>query len=250
MLRDAKVLARCEPDGRLRAVGGRVEVRYKLGAPKAYQAGERNLGAIAGGAALLPDDACPDDPTLVPGAPPPPRTGARAGGGGKLGADARKEAAAAAHAAEHGPAAFARGGVVAYADGACSGNPGPCGLGVVVIEGERRRELSEYLGVGTNNVAELTAILRAVECIVAGDPRAVTIFTDSSYAIGVLQKGWKAKANVALVAEVKQALKRLAVVELRYVPGHSGVPLNERADALATEAVRRRATRAWTTVSD
>jgi dihydroorotate dehydrogenase (NAD+) catalytic subunit len=57
-------------------------------------------------------------------------------------------------------------------------------------------------------------------------------------------------ANVALVAEVKQALKRLAVVELRYVPGHSGVPLNERADALATEAVRRRATRAWTTVSD
>jgi ribonuclease HI len=248
MLRDAKVLARCEPDGRLRVVGGRVEIRYKLGAPKAYQAGERNLSAPPGAAALLPDDACPDDASLVPGAPPPPRSGARAGAKSTPGA--RKEAAAAAHAAEHGPAAFARGGVVAYADGACSGNPGPCGLGVVVIEGDRRRELSEYLGIGTNNVAELTAILRVVEALAGGEARPVTIFTDSSYAIGVLQKGWKAKANVELVAEVKQALKRLASVELRYVPGHSGVPLNERADALATESVRRRATRAWTTLAN
>jgi ribonuclease HI len=121
---------------------------------------------------------------------------------------------------------------------------------VVVIEGDRRRELSEYLGIGTNNVAELTAILRVVEALAGGEARPVTIFTDSSYAIGVLQKGWKAKANVELVAEVKQALKRLASVELRYVPGHSGVPLNERADALATESVRRRATRAWTTLAN
>ena len=47
--------------------------------------------------------------------------------------------------------------------------------------------------------------------------------------------------------EVKKALKRLAAVELRYVPGHSGVELNERADALATDSVKRRASRAWTT---
>ena len=60
MLRDAKVLARCEPDGRLRVVGGRVEIRYKLGAPKAYQAGERNLSAPPGAPALLPDDYCGD----------------------------------------------------------------------------------------------------------------------------------------------------------------------------------------------
>ena len=248
-LRDSKVLARCEVDGRLRAVGGRVEVRYKQGATKAYQAGERNLSALAGSSELLADDACPDDPTLVLGAPPPSsaKSGAGAARGGS--SQARKDAAAQAHASTHGPAAFARGGIVAYADGACSGNPGPCGLGVVVIDGETRRELSEYLGTGTNNIAELTAILRVLELVSAGEARVVTVFTDSSYAIGVLQKGWKAKANQELIAEVKKALKRVAAVELRYVPGHSGVELNERADVLATDSVKRRATRAWTTES-
>jgi len=248
-LRDSKVLARCENDGRLRAVGGRVEIRYKAGAAKAYQAGERNLSAVSGANDVLPDDACPDDPTLVPGAPPPARgaAGKSAAARGPAGSAARKSAAAQAHASTHGPAAFATGGIVAYADGACSGNPGPCGLGVVVVDGEKRRELSEYLGIGTNNIAELTAILRAVESVTTGEARPVIVFTDSSYAIGVLQKGWKAKANQELIAEVKKALKRLAAVELRYVPGHSGVALNERADVLATESVRRRATRAWTT---
>ena len=244
-LRDSKVLARCEADGRLRVVGGRVEVRYKAGATKAYQAGERNLSALAGSPELLADEACPDDPTLVPGAAPASTRSSN--GAGKGASQARKDAAAQAHASTHGPAAFASGGIVAYADGACSGNPGPCGLGVVIVDGEKRRELSEYLGIGTNNIAELTAILRVLESVTAGEARVVTVFTDSSYAIGVLQKGWKAKANQDLIAEVKKALKRLAAVELRYVPGHSGVELNERADVLARDSVKRRASRAWTT---
>lgn len=246
-LRESKVLARCEADGRLRAVGGRVEIRYKAGATKAYQAGERNLGVLPGSTELLPDETCPDDPSLVPRAPSggaSGRTGSAARGGSS---QSRKDAAAQAHSSTHGPAAFARGGIVAYADGACSGNPGPCGLGVVVVDGEKRRELSEYLGIGTNNIAELTAILRVLESVTAGEARPVTVFTDSSYAIGVLSKGWKAKANQELIAEVKKALKRLAAVELRYVPGHSGVELNERADVLATDSVKRRASRPWTT---
>ena len=75
------------------------------------------------------------------------------------------------------------------------------------------------------------------------------IYTDSQYAIGVLTKGWKAKANVELVARVRAALKQLKDVELHYVRGHSGVPLNERADALAVDAVQKRESSGWVKVS-
>ena len=140
------------------------------------------------------------------------------------------------------------GGVLAYADGACSGNPGPAGLGVVLITETSRHELSEFLGHGTNNIAELTAIQRAAEAVV--DPSVpVQIMTDSSYAIGVLSKGWKAKANQALIVDVKKALARLSRWELGYVPGHAGVPLNERADALAVAAVRDRRNAGWQKVT-
>jgi ribonuclease HI len=131
--------------------------------------------------------------------------------------------------------------VIAYADGACSGNPGPSGLGVVVIDGPTRVELSEYLGEGTNNIAELTAVLRALAEVPR--ERAMMIYTDSQYTIGVVQKGWKAKANQELVAGLRQALSSRPLARLEYVPGHAGVLLNERADALAREAVSGRTTR-------
>jgi ribonuclease HI len=130
--------------------------------------------------------------------------------------------------------------VIAYADGACTGNPGPAGLGVWIVDGSRHIELSEYLGEGTNNIAELTAILRAVGEVPADVP--MTVYTDSQYAIGVLQKGWKAKANQVLVADVKRALGLRKKTKLVYVPGHSGVSGNERADQLARDAVRSRRT--------
>jgi ribonuclease HI len=69
------------------------------------------------------------------------------------------------------------------------------------------------------------------------------VHTDSQYAIGVLTKGWKAKANQALIAGVKVALAKRSAWRLVYVPGHAGVPLNERADELAREAVRTRSSR-------
>jgi ribonuclease HI len=68
----------------------------------------------------------------------------------------------------------------------------------------------------------------------------MTIHTDSQYTIGVVQKGWKAKANQALVAELRAALSSRPRTRLHYVPGHAGVLLNERADALAREAVTAR----------
>ena len=68
-----------------------------------------------------------------------------------------------------------------WTDGACSGNPGPMGIGIVAVDGGKRREHGEYLGVGTNNIAELTAIERALE--LAGDAaetRHVRVYTDSA----------------------------------------------------------------------
>jgi ribonuclease HI len=112
---------------------------------------------------------------------------------------------------------------------------------MVLIDGATRIELSEYLGQGTNNIAELTAVLRALQAAHAGRP--MVVHTDSQYTIGVVQKGWKAKANQALVAELRAALASRPGVRLRYVPGHAGVLLNERADALAREAVSGRRTR-------
>ena len=72
---------------------------------------------------------------------------------------------------------------------------------------------------------------------------AAVVHTDSQYSIGVLTKGWKAKANQELIASVKSALAGRRGWHLRYVPGHAGVPLNERADELARQAVQRRASR-------
>src|SRR4029077_19725895 len=89
------------------------------------------------------------------------------------------------------PASVA-GAVDVWTDGACSGNPGPMGIGVVVIDGATRRELGEYLGVGTNNIAELTAIERGLDIaeeLAGGDPaRPVRVHSDSGYSIGLLSQ--------------------------------------------------------------
>jgi len=217
-LRGKLVYARVDEDGRWAADGGRVEIRYKPSDGRLYRAAARNLEVVDG--AVLPDDTC---------APAEEVTRARR-------APANRPAGAPTRAADE--AMTASTSTVAYTDGACSGNPGPAGLGVVVIDPGRCVERSEYLGHSTNNVAELTAVLRALEEI-AADGEAV-IYTDSRYAIGVLQQGWKARANQALVARVRDALQCHRRVRLVHVKGHAGIPLNERADELARAAIDRR----------
>src|SRR5215467_15816351 len=107
--------------------------------------------------------------------------------------------------------------ILAYTDGACTGNPGPMGIGVVLLSGRHRKEISEYLGpVGTNNIAELTAILRALEAI-KDRRRPIVIYSDSSYAIGLLSMGWKAKANKDLVEQIRQFLRLFPDVEFKKV---------------------------------
>ncbi len=243
-LRGGKVFARCDAAGSLVTEAGKVEIRYKPGDGRAYFAVARNL-APHPDAALRPDED-------FGAAQPVVREDATRSGGESAASSARpspKSAVSAVRvegvaAARSAPTSAEPGEVVAYADGACSGNPGPAGLGVVMLTSAERRELSEYLGVGTNNIAELTAILRAAEAFPTGE-KVLRVYTDSSYAIGVLGKGWKAKANVQLVADVKKALAALPAWELHHVRGHKGVPLNERADQLAVAAVEARATSGW-----
>jgi ribonuclease HI len=127
-----------------------------------------------------------------------------------------------------------------WTDGACSGNPGPMGIGVLVIAGPRRKEHGEFLGVGTNNIAELTAIRRGLEIaatLAPGRDRAIRVYSDSSYAIGLLSQGWKAKANQKLVAELRDLLGGYSNLRMVKVEGHAGVPENERCDLLARQAI-------------
>jgi ribonuclease HI len=230
-LRGARVLARVDERGTLvPGSDGRVEVRYKAGESRAYRAGPRNLEPFPGPPELLPDETCSD---------------AAAGGAEPSASSAKqksaKKGAAAARATSR---VHAEGTIIIYADGACSGNPGPAGIGVVLQDGSTRKELSQYLGQGTNNIAELTAILEAAN-VIDSPERPVRLHTDSKYAIGVLSQGWKAKANQELIARAKQALKRFKDFELIHVPGHAGVLLNERADALAVQAVKNETSTGW-----
>jgi ribonuclease HI len=233
-LKGQKVFARADASGRLTVQRGRVEIRYRPNDGRRYDARADNLEILD--PTPLPDETCGAAEAVAAARPGAKARSPKGGGGGKSSASSRTSEDAA-------PASVPHGAVVAYADGACSGNPGPAGLGVVVIDGDERVELSEYLGDGlTNNIAELTAVLRVLD-EVADSSRTVMIHTDSQYTIGVVQKGWKAKANKELVAELREALSDRHGVRLYYVPGHSGVPLNERADALAREAIKERKTR-------
>jgi ribonuclease HI len=216
-LRGQRVLARATADGALAIEGGRVEIRYNPTDGRAYRAAARNL-EILEGRPLLEDAACA----------PARSTDATANERTKPGTSPSPVAAR--------PTTDVW---TAYTDGACSGNPGPAGCGVVLVSpAGKTHEGFEYLGEATNNVAELTAILRAVEWL-PSRALGVVVHTDSQYAIGVLQKGWKAKVNQELVARAKRAVEARGA-RLTYVPGHQGVPLNERADALAREAVLSR----------
>lgn len=200
---------------------GRAEMKYRENDSKSYRPAASNLTPLSEEASAAPRPS--DDGPRPPKARP---------------ASARSAEPAAAGSAGHPP-------LEVWTDGACSGNPGPMAVGVVVIDGKERQELGEYLGVGTNNIAELTAIERALDLAatrLAKTPgRRVRVYTDSGYSIGVLDKGWKAKANQELVGRLRRKLgDHPGTIEFVKVPGHAGVPENERCDALARAAIAKR----------
>lgn len=128
-------------------------------------------------------------------------------------------------------------GVVEFhTDGACSGNPGPAGFGVVRRTEDDYEEWRTYIGRGTNNVAELRAIESALESV-EDRSRDVRLFTDSRYAIGVLTKDWNVNANQELVKRIRKLLNAFDDVTIDKIEGHAGDPLNERADDLARGAI-------------
>jgi ribonuclease HI len=130
-----------------------------------------------------------------------------------------------------------REGILIYTDGASSGNPGPAGIGVALRFGKHEKEISEYIGLATNNIAELKAIEAGLLALKKTD-LPVRIFTDSKYAYGVLTLGWKAKANSELVQSIKKTMKKFKNLKIVKVKGHAGDEGNERADFLATSAIK------------
>ena len=127
--------------------------------------------------------------------------------------------------------------LVMFTDGASSGNPGPAGIGVLLQYREHEKEISRYIGRATNNIAELKAILEGLKAVKDKD-LPVRVFTDSNYAYGLLVLGWKARTNVALVETIRREMERFSDLEIKKIKGHAGHAGNERADRLATGAIK------------
>ncbi|WP_372368387.1 RNase H family protein [Candidatus Uabimicrobium sp. HlEnr_7] len=123
-----------------------------------------------------------------------------------------------------------------YTDGACTGNPGPAGIGVFFSYGAHKKEISEYIGHATNNIAELKAIKKALESL-KNNQHPVTIFTDSQYALSVLNGAYKAKKNKELIKSIQEIMKNFKYLQMKKVAGHAGIPGNEKADQLAVAAI-------------
>ena len=131
-------------------------------------------------------------------------------------------------------------------DGACKGNPGPGGWGVILRSGTTERELSGSEALTTNNRMELMAAIRGLEALKR--PTHVTLSTDSRYVMDGLTKwikgwqrnGWKtADRKPVKNADLWQALIAAAAphrIDWQWVKGHAGHPDNERADRLASDA--------------
>ncbi|HEY0253941.1 MAG TPA: RNase H family protein [Kofleriaceae bacterium] len=206
-LRDADVWAKVDATGAIVTDReGRVDIVYKPDAnAKVYKASARNLSSPSG------------DPIEL-GAPATPKR------------DTPRQ-----DATPYTPPADA---IHVWTDGGAAPNPGPSAAGVVIVDGEKHIEVSEFLGPGTNQTAELSAILIGLSRVVE-QQRPTVVYSDSAYSIGLLSQNWKAKANVELVEKLRALCRQFKELRFVKVAGHSGVPLNERTDELVGEAIRR-----------
>jgi len=143
------------------------------------------------------------------------------------------------------------GGIVVYTDGGCINNPGPGGYGVVIDHGGERQELSGGFRLTTNNRMEMMAAIAALEEL-QGFRKPVTLFSDSSYLVNGIEKGWvgkwrnngwcksdgKAAMNIDLWQRLLHLLDDLKVV-FHWVKGHAGNEGNEQCDRLAVAMARQ-----------
>ena len=137
--------------------------------------------------------------------------------------------------------------VTIYTDGACCGNPGPGGYGVVLIYGKHRKELSAGFRLTTNNRMEMMAAIAGLEALKF--ECAATVYSDSKYLVDAVTQGWakrwrangwkRNKKDKAMNPDLWGRLLDLCdrhKVNFLWVKGHSGVPENERCDELAVAA--------------
>ncbi|MBP5211160.1 MAG: ribonuclease HI [Bacteroidales bacterium] len=133
-----------------------------------------------------------------------------------------------------------------FTDGACSGNPGPGGYGVILRCGDYEKELSEGFAETTNNRMELLAVIVGLEAI-KWENADVTVYSDSTYVINSVTKGWldswvlkdfKGKANPELWKRYLEAERRHNV-KFVWVKGHAGHPENERCDRMAVASYQK-----------
>jgi ribonuclease HI len=208
-----KVYVQVDEHDALLLENGLASIKFQVDDERAYKANPQHITNL--------DDPLPPEP---PGAPQPPRK-ARSASKTKT-----KPAA---------PPPVATDAIIAYTDGACSGNPGPAGAGVVLLYKSHRKELCHYLASATNNIAELMAVKLALLSI-KDRSKPVQIHTDSSYVEGVLGKSWKTNANAELIGSIRQIQRSFPHLTFVKVAGHAGVPENERADELARQAIKTR----------
>lgn len=246
-LRGTKIYVQCDDSGEpVKGPDDRVEMFYKPGG-KRYRAALRNLEVDDDRSLLSDDQAATAEPAPSPRAARSASHTPHAPHASHADAHAQDHDHGHVHDHDHdhgaaGAAKAKEPPVHVYTDGACTGNPGPMGLGVVIVDplekGDKaRRERSEYLGRGTNNIAELTAIARGLDGL--SRERPVVVYTDSAYSIGILAQGFKAKKNLELVAELRALCSQFRHLEFKKVRGHSGHPENERCDELARAAITR-----------
>lgn len=135
-----------------------------------------------------------------------------------------------------------------YTDGACSGNPGAGGYGVVLLYKGARKELSCGYAQTTNNRMEVLAVIKGLEAL--KEPCHVTLYSDSKYVVDSITKGWvyswkkknwiKSDRKKALNVDLWERLLELLDihdVEFVWVKGHADNPENERCDFLARQAI-------------
>jgi ribonuclease HI len=213
--RENKVWAACGEDGELLVENGKVLIKYQLDQDYEYRVHEKSVKPIN------------------------PSTGKRKGFDNRK--TERKPTGIIKKPTDKKTGAFeeeiGRDSICIYTDGASSGNPGPSGIGVLLRFGKHEKEISKYIGIATNNIAELEAI-RTGLLELKETHLPIRVFTDSNYAYGIFVLGWKPKKNTRLIESIRKLISKFNNLKFIKIKGHTGIEGNERADFLATSAIK------------